>query len=58
MSDELLARVEFLENLLRSNGVHEFGCRVAIVARHNSRGQTYMYPQPCNGWLDGEKLDG
>jgi hypothetical protein len=51
MTDELMERVLFLENLLKSNGVHEFTCNVAKVTRHNSRGQTYMYPQPCNCWL-------
>jgi len=54
MTDELMERVLFLENLLKSNGVHEFTCNVAKVDRHNRRGQTYMYPQPCNCWLTNE----
>jgi hypothetical protein len=57
LSPDLEARVHFLENLLKSNGVHEFGCRTAIVERHNRRGLSYMHPKECNCWLNGEKLD-
>jgi hypothetical protein len=51
----LIDRLEFLENLLRNNEIHEVDCPVMAVARHNSRGQTYMMPQPCTCWLNNEE---
>lgn len=50
-NSDLKTRLDFLERLLRENQVHDFACDSSIVARHNARGQSYMYPQPCNCWL-------
>lgn len=48
----LIDRLSFLETMLKDNEIHEVHCNVMAVARHNARGQSYMYPQPCNCWLN------
>jgi hypothetical protein len=54
--ESLHERLEFLEDLLRNNYCHESTCNISVAAAHNSRGMSYMVPQPCNCWLADDDL--
>ncbi len=52
MTDNSLEnRLDRIDRILRENELHGPGCPVLMVRSHNNKGQTYMYPQPCNCWL-------